>query len=174
MENGQIEQLPELPEYISKMTCAQIGNKLYSFFGVIKDNKEKQSPLLCLDLDSDNAEWEEIKFENNADFKTLEGMSVINLNDKELLIIGGIIDDKEPNDKLMYFNFENKKLIKLDKSLPEAEDKKFIFTQNTQFNLFIDGDIILYANIDNNNQVHIIDNELHYDLYLTPGEPNEK
>ena len=174
LENGQIEQLPELPEYISKMTCAQIGNKLYSFFGVIKDNKEKQSPLLCLDLDSDNAEWEEIKFENNADFKTLEGMSVINLNDKELLIIGGIIDDKEPNDKLMYFNFENKKLIKLDKSLPEAEDKKFIFTQNTQFNLFIDGDIILYANIDNNNQVHIIDNELHYDLYLTPGEPNEK
>ena len=70
----------------------------------------------------------------------------------------------------MYFNLENKKLLKLDKSLPESENKKFVFTENTQFNIFINGDIILYANIDNNNQIHIIDNELHYDLYLTPSE----
>ena len=168
LENGKIEQLPELPEFISKMSCVQIGNKIYSFFGIVNDNKEKESPLLCLDLDSNK--WEEIKYENNADFKILNGMSIINLNDNELLIIGGIIDDKYPNDKLMYLNLEDKKLFKLNKSLPESEDKTFIFTKNTQFNLFIDGDIILYANIDNNNQVHIIDNELHYDLYLTPTE----
>ena len=168
LENGKIEQLPELPEFISKMSCVQIGNKIYSFFGIVNDNKEKESPLLCLDID--NNKWEEIKYENNTDFKVLIGMSIINLNDKELLIIGGIIDDKYPNDKLMYLNLEDKKVLKLNKSLPESEDKTFIFTQNTQFNLFIDGDIILYANIDNNNQVHIIDNELHYDLYLTPTE----
>ena len=169
IENGKLEQLSELPEFISKMTCIQIGNKIYSFFGIIKDKKECQSPLLCLDLEN-NGPWEEIKFENNAEFKTLHGMSCTNLNDNELLIIGGIIDDKYPNDKLMYFNLENKNLMKLDKNLPESEDNNYIFTQNTQFNLFLDGDIILYANIDNNNQVHIIDNELHYDLYLTPTE----
>ena len=168
-EKTSIEQLPELPEFISKMTCLQIGNKIYSFFGIIKDKKDKPSPILCLDLEN-NGPWEEIKFENNADFKILYGMSYINLNDNELLIIGGIKDDECPNDTLMYFNLENKKLLKLDKSLPESGDKKYLFTQNTQFNLFLNGDIILYSNIDNKNQVHIIDNELHYDLYLTPSE----
>ena len=36
------------------------------------------------------------------------------------------------------------------------------------FNLFVNGEIISFANIDNNNQVHVLDNELCYDLYLTP------
>ena len=169
IENGKLEQLPELPEFISKMTCIQIGNKIYSLFGIIKDKKEIESPLLCLDLDNSD-KWEEIKFENDAGFKNIYGMSCTNFNDNELLIIGGIIDDKYPNDKLMYYNFEKRKLIKLDNSLPESEDKNYIFTQNNQFNFFLDGDIILYANIDNNNQIHIIDNELHYDLYLTPPQ----
>ena len=173
IENGKLEQLPELPEFISKMTCIQIGNKIYSLFGIIKDKKDSQSPLLCLDLDN-NDKWEEIKFENDAEFKIIYGMSCTNFNDNELLIIGGIIDDKYPNDKLMYYNFEKRKLIKLDNSLPESEDKNYIFTQNNQFNFFLDGDIILYANIDNNNQIHIIDNELHYDLYLTPPQINNK
>jgi hypothetical protein len=170
-EDGKLEELPELPDFISKMTCIQIGNKIYSFFGIAKEGKENdKSPILCLDLDNMDKKWEYIKYEKEADFKILSGMSCTNLNDNELLIIGGIFDDEIPNDKLMYFNLENKKLLKLDKSLPESENKKFVFTENTQFNIFINGDIILYANIDNNNQIHIIDNELHYDLYLTPSE----
>ena len=36
------------------------------------------------------------------------------------------------------------------------------------FNLFVNGEIISFANIDNNNQVHVLDNYLCYDLYLTP------
>ena len=126
--------------------------------------------VYCLDLDNKDGKWEYINFENKAEFKILSGMSCINLNDNELLIIGGITDNNTPNDKLLYFNLDKKELLKLDKSLPESEDKKFIFTQNTQFNLFINGDSILYANIDNKNQVHIIDNDLHYDLYLNPSE----
>ena len=170
-EDGKLEELPELPDFISKMTCIQIGNKIYSFFGIAKEGKENdKSPILCLDLDNMDKKWEYIKYEKEADFNILSGMSCTNLNDNELLIIGGIFDDEIPNDKLMYFNLENKKLLKLDKSLPESENKKFVFTENTQFNIFINGDIILYANIDNNNQIHIIDNELHYDLYLTPSE----
>ena len=170
-EDGKLEELPELPDFISKMTCIQIGNKIYSFFGIAKEGKENdKSPILCLDLDNMDKKWEYIKYEKEADFNILSGMSCTNLNDNELLIIGGIFDNEIPNDKLMYFNLENKKLLKLDKSLPESENKKFVFTENTQFNIFINGDIILYANIDNNNQIHIIDNELHYDLYLTPSE----
>ena len=170
-ETGKHELLKELPDYISNMSCIEIGNKLYSFFGIAKEGKEnRKSPVLCLDLEKENGEWEYIDFKNEADFQILSGMSCINLNDNELLIIGGIIDNNVPNDKLMYFNLENKKLLKLDKSLPESENKKYVFTQNNQFNIFLDDNMILYSNIDNNNQVHIIDNELHYDLYLAPSE----
>ena len=170
-ETGKHELLKELPDYISNMSCIEIGNKLYSFFGIAKEGKEnRKSPVLCLDLEKENSEWEYIDFKNEAEFQILSGMSCINLNDNELLIIGGIIDNNVPNDKLMYFNLENKKLLKLDKSLPESENKKYVFTQNNQFNIFLDDNMILYSNIDNNNQVHIIDNELHYDLYLAPSE----
>ena len=170
-ETGKHELLKELPDYISDMSCIEIGNKIYSFFGIAKEGKEnRKSPILCLDLEKENGEWEYIDFKNEADFQILSGMSCINLNDNELLIIGGIIDNNIPNDKLMYFNLENKKLLKLDKSLPESENKNYVFTQNNQFNIFLDDNMILYSNIDNNNQVHIIDNELHYDLYLAPSE----
>jgi len=169
-EDGELEELPELPDFISKMTCIQIGNKIYSLFGIAKEGKENdKSPILCLDLENKDKKWEYIKFEKEKDFKILSGMSCANLNDNDLFIIGGIFDEEIPNDKLLYFNLENKKL-KLYKSLPESENKKYVFTQNSQFNIFIDGDNVLYANIDNNNQIHIIDNKLHYELYLTPSE----
>ena len=166
-ESRELEQLPELPTHRSKITCNQIGNKIYCFFGNSKENPNK-SVVDYLDLDNVEEGWVEIDFENQAEFDVIAGMSCINLNDNELLIIGGLINNNIPNEKLLYFNIETKKLMKLDKNLPDSDDKVYLFTQNTMFNLFINGDIISFANIDNNNQVHILDNELCYDLYLTP------
>ena len=166
-ESRELEQLPELPTHRSKITCNQIGNKIYCFFGNSKENPNK-SVVDYLDLDNVEEGWVEIDFENQAEFDVIAGMSCINLNDNELLIIGGLINNNIPNEKLLYFNIETKKLMKLDKNLPDSEDKVYLFTQNTMFNLFVNGEIISFANIDNNNQVHILDNELCYDLYLTP------
>ena len=166
-ESGKLEQLPELPTHRSKITCNQIGNKIYCFFGISKE-KPNQSLVEFLDLENIEEGWKEVEFENNVEFNVISGMSCINLNDNELLIIGGLINDEVPNEQLLYFNIENKKLIKLDKNLPDSEEKVYLFTQNTMFNLFVNGDIISFANIDNNNQVHILDNDLCYDLYLTP------
>ena len=95
-------------------------------------------------------------------------MSCVNLNDSELFIIGGLINDEIPNEKLLYFNTEQNELFELNKELPDSEDKNYLFTKNTMFNVFLNGKIISYTNIDDNNQVHILDNELKYDLYLTP------
>jgi hypothetical protein len=170
--SGKLDQLPELPYHCSKITCSQIENKIYCFFGNCKEMPNK-SLIEYLDLDNTKEGWKEIEFENEANFDVISGMSCINLNDNELLIIGGILNNKEPNEKLLYFNIENKKLIKLDKNLPDSEDKMYLFTQNTMFNLFVNGEIIAFANIDNNNQVHILDNDLCYDLYLTPKEENK-
>ena len=166
-ETGKLEQLPEMSTYRSKISCNQIGNKIYCFLGISKENPNK-SIVEFLDLDNTEEGWKEIDFINDAGCDIISGMSCINLNDNDLLIIGGLLNDKIPNEALLYFNIEEKKLKKIEKNLPDSDDKVYIFTQNTMFNLFVNGEIISFANIDNNNHVHIIDNNLCYDLYLTP------
>jgi hypothetical protein len=166
-ENGKLEQLPQLSSYRSKITCNQIGSKIYCFFGITKENNNK-SIVEYLDLGDIEQGWKEFKFNNSAEFNVISGMSCINLNDNELFIIGGLLDNGIPNEKLLYFNIENQSLMKIDKNLPDSENKVYLFTQNTMFNLFVNGDIITFANIDDNNQVHMLDNDLCYDLYLIP------
>jgi len=166
-ETGKMEQLPEISTCRSKISCNQINNKLYCFFGISKENLNK-SIVEYLDLDNIEEGWIEVDFKNNTNYSIISGMSCINLNDNELLIIGGLLNDKIPNETLLYFNIEDKVLNKIEKNLPDSEDKVYIFTQNTMFNLFVNGEIISFANIDNNNNVHILDNDLCYDLYLTP------
>ena len=166
-ETGKLEQLPEMSTCRSKISCNQIGNKLYCFFGISKEMPNK-SIVECLDLDNIKEGWIEVDFKNNTNYDIISGMSCINLNDNELLVIGGLLNDKIPNETLLYFNIEDKVLNKIEKNLPDSEDKVYIFTQNTMFNLFVNGEIISFANIDNNNNVHILDNDLCYDLYLTP------
>ena len=166
-ETGKLEQLPEISTCRSKISCNQINNKLYCFFGISKENLNK-SIVEYLDLDNIEEGWIEVDFKNNTNYSIISGMSCINLNDNELLIIGGLLNDKIPNETLLYFNIEDKVLNKIEKNLPDSEDKVYIFTQNTMFNLFVNGEIISFANIDNNNNVHILDNDLCYDLYLTP------
>ena len=168
LETGQLDQLPELSTHRSKIACNQIGNIIYCFFGISKE-KPNKSIVEYLDLDNIEEGWKEIDFENSANFNTISGMSCINLKDNnELLIIGGLLNDKIPNEKLLYFNIENKKLMELDKNLPDSDNKEYLFTQNTMFNMFVNGENTSFGNIDNNNQVHILDDELNYDLYLTP------
>ena len=136
-------------------------------FGISKQ-KPNKSIVEYLDLDNIKEGWIDVNFKNNTNYNVISGMSCINLNDNELLIIGGLLNDKIPNETLLYFNIEDKVLNKIEKNLPDSEDNVYIFTQNTMFNFFVNGEIISFANIDNNNNVHILDNDLCYDLYLTP------
>ena len=166
-ENGNMEQLPELSTHRSKMTCCQVVNKIYCFLG-ISEERPNDSIVEYLDFDNLFQGWVEVQFENQTSFTVLTGMSCVNLNDSELFIIGGLINDEVPNEKLLYFNTEQNELFELNKDLPDSEDKHYLFTKNTMFNLFLNGSVISFTNIDDNNQVHILDNELKYDLYLTP------
>ena len=166
-EDGTMKQLPPLSTHRSKMTCCQVGEKIYCFLGLSKE-RPNESIVEFLDLNNLSEGWTEVKFENQTSFDVLTGMSCVNLNDNELFIIGGLVDDKTPNEKLLYFNTEQNELFELNKDLPDSEDKNYLFTKNSMFNVFLNGKIISYTNIDDNNQVHILDNELKYDLYLTP------
>jgi myosin heavy subunit len=166
-EDGTMKQLPPLSTHRSKMTCCQVGEKIYCFLGLCEE-RPNESIIEFLDLNNLNEGWTEVKYSNQSTFKVLTGMSCVNLNDSELFIIGGLINDEIPNEKLLYFNTEQNELFELNKELPDSEDKNYLFTKNTMFNVFLNGKIISYTNIDDNNQVHILDNELKYDLYLTP------
>ena len=166
-DSGKIEDLPELSTHRSKMTCCQVNTKIYCLFGISEEKPDK-SLIEYLDLDNLNQGWIDINYNNNAFFKILTYMSCVNLNDSELLIIGGKINDNISNEKIIYYNAQSNELYDLDKDLPESDNKTYLFSQNNMFNLFLNGKIISFINIDDYNQVHIIDNELKYDLYLSP------
>ena len=76
-------------------------------------------------------------------------MSCVNLNEPELLIIGGKINDNISNEKLIYYNVQSKELYELDKDLPESENKNYLFSQNNMFNLFLNGKVISFINFFN-------------------------
>ena len=166
-EDGTMKQLPPLSTHRSKMTCCQVGDKIYCFLGLCEE-RPNESIVEFLDLNNLNKGWTEVKYDNQTSFNVLTGMSCVNLNDSELFIIGGLVNDEIPNEKLLYFNTEQNELFELNKDLPESDDKNYLFTKNTMFNVFLNGNIITYTNIDDNNQVHILDNDLKYDLYLSP------
>ena len=167
-ESGKIEDLPELSTHRSDISCCQVNNRIYCLFGNSEERFD-DSLIEYLDLDNIDKGWVEINYINNTSFKKITCMSCVNLNDTELLIIGGKINDNIPNEKLIYYNIQSKELCELDKDLPESDNKIYLFTKNIMFNLFLDGKIITFINIDDNNQIHIIDNELKYNLYLAPN-----
>ena len=168
LNQKKIEDLPELSTYRSKMTCCQINNKIYCLFGINEKNLN-DSKIEYLDLDDLNNGWIEINYINNTSFTILTCMSCVNLNNAEMLIIGGMKNDNIANEKLIYYNIESKELYELDKDLPESDNKIYLFTKNNMFNLFLNGNTISFINIYDNKQIHIIDNELKYDLYLAPN-----
>ena len=166
-EDGFMTQLPPLSTHRSKMTCCQVGEKIYCFLG-LSEERPNESLIEFLDMKNINKGWKEVQYDNQTSFNVLTSMSCVNLNDSELFIIGGLVNDELPNEKLLYFNTEQNELFELNKDLPDSDDKNYLFTKNTMFNVFLNGEIISYTNIDDNNQVHVLDNDLKYDLYLTP------
>ena len=128
-ETGKLEQLPEMSTCRSKISCNQIGNKLYCFFGISKEMPNK-SIVECLDLENIKEGWIEVDFKNNTNYDIISGMSCINLNDNELLVIGGLLNDKIPNETLLYFNIEDKVLNKIEKRVWNQEIQVGWFIQN--------------------------------------------
>ena len=166
-EKGIMEELPEMKTHRYKMSCCQVENKIYCFLGLSLERKN-DSLIEYLDMDNINKGWVEIKYINKTSFNILSYMSCVNLNESELLIIGGLVEDNIPNQKLLYYNIRKNEFIELNKDLPESDAKKYLFSQNIMFNLFIKENLISFTNIDDNNQVHILDNDLKYDLFLPP------
>ena len=166
-EKQSLEQLPQLNYHLSEIGCCQLDSRIYCFFGLCEE-RPNENIIQYLDLENLDEKWVDVIYEKKTSFDYISKMSIVNLNNNELLIIGGVVNGNVPNEKLLYYNVESSQLIELDKDLPDSEYKNYSFSSNNIFNTFLNDELISYANIDDNDQVHIIDNELKYDLYLTP------
>ena len=69
--------------------------------------------------------------------------------------------------KEIYINLVKNNILMLEKTIPKKYDlNEFTFKKNSIFNIYIDDvNNMIYVNIDDNDVVHIIDNELNYDLF---------
>ena len=164
-ETQVIDELPSLNSTRGEASCCLVNDVVYVFFGYSPEKKKCLDSVEYLDMKNVEEGWKLIEL-NEKQFE-LKGVSVARLGAREMIIVGGENGKGEANKNMIYFNADEKKMTKLEKTLPEGDKKKeYLFKKNSMFNFFAEGDTICYANIDDDNCVHVIDNNLKYELFV--------
>ena len=164
-ETQVIDELPSLNATRGEASCCLVNDVVYVFFGYSPEKKKCLDSVEYLDMKNVEEGWKLIEL-NEKQFE-LKGVSVARLGAREMIIVGGENGKGEANKNMIYFNVDEKKMTKLEKTLPEGDKKKeYLFKKNSMFNFFAEGDTICYANIDDDNCVHVIDNNLKYELFV--------
>ena len=164
-ETQVIDELPSLNATRGEASCCLVNDVVYVFFGYSPEKKKCLDSVEYLDMKNMEEGWKLIEL-NEKQFE-LKGVSVARLGAREMIIVGGENGKGEANKNMIYFNVDEKKMTKLEKTLPEGDKKKeYLFKKNSMFNFFAEGDTICYANIDDDNCVHVIDNNLKYELFV--------
>ena len=164
-ETQVIDELPSLNATRGEASCCLVNDVVYVFFGYSPEKKKCLDSVEYLDMKNMEEGWKLIEL-NEKQFE-LKGVSVARLGAREMIIVGGENGKGEANKNMIYFNVDEKKMTKLEKTLPEGNKKKeYLFKKNSMFNFFAEGDTICYANIDDDNCVHVIDNNLKYELFV--------
>ena len=164
-ETPVIDELPSLNATRGEASCCLVNDVVYVFFGYSPEKKKCLDSVEYLDMKNVEEGWKLIEL-NEKQFE-LKGVSVARLGAREMIIVGGENGKGEANKNMIYFNVDEKKMTKLEKTLPEGDKKKeYLFKKNSMFNFFAEGDTICYANIDDDNCVHVIDNNLKYELFV--------
>ena len=164
-ETQVIDELPSLNATRGEASCCLVNDIVYVFFGYSPEKKKCLDSVEYLDMKNVEEGWKLIEL-NEKQYE-LKGVSVARLGAREMIIVGGENGKGEANKNMIYFNVDEKKMTKLEKTLPEGDKKKeYLFKKNSMFNFFAEGDTICYANIDDDNCVHVIDNNLKYELFV--------
>lgn len=164
-ETQVIDELPSLNATRGEASCCLVNDVVYVFFGYSPEKKKCLDSVEYLDMKNVEEGWKLIEL-NEKQFE-LKGVSVARLGAREMIIVGGENGKGEANKNMIYFNVDEKKMTKLEKTLPEGDKKKeYLFKKNSMFNFFAEGDTICYANIDDDNCVHVIDNNLKYEMFV--------
>ena len=162
IENGQIQQLSNLLTKRVNSAYAFIDDKIFAFFG--RNNNQ----IEYLDM-KNKSKWELIKF-NNKDNKlsNYEGLAAIPINNKEILIVGNMINNKAMRFK---FNYNKSKIDYCEMGI-KYDNSKYTFDKDKYFNNFInfekfgkDGNYLnQFVGIDSLGNIHYINNDLTYSV----------
>ena len=161
-ENRKINNYPELNIERANATYSLINNKFYALFG------------FCCPMNSYTQNIEYINFQNMDSWKIISlnsNFDIINLNihcisnlqingKNSIIIFGGIKNEGEIIfDSFLIFDADNNLITKI--LVKNNQNYGCIFTKNTNF-IPLDNNYLL---IDDNNNVHIIDQNLHFSLF---------
>ena len=167
-ESGTLENLPDLNYARENSTIFLINSKIFVLFGAIENNINIDNIIECY-IEEEKI-WKILNLDGNEKIKNLNNCGTVNLNDKEIIILGGCDNEGNFNDKFIYINLIKNNIIMLDKTIPKniKNLNEFTFKKNSIFNIYIDdaSNNMFYVNIDDNDIVHIIDTELNYDLFI--------
>ena len=164
-KSGKLENLPDLNYARENSSIFLINSKIFVLFGAIENNINNNNIIECY-FDEEKI-WKILNLDGNEKIRNLNNCGTVNLNDKEILILGGVDNEGNFNDKYIYINLVKNNILMLEKTIPKKYDlNEFTFKKNSIFNIYIDDvNNMIYVNIDDNDVVHIIDNELNYDLF---------
>jgi hypothetical protein len=161
-ENGKINNYPELNIERANATYSLINNKLYALFG------------FCCPMNSYTQNIEYINFQNMDSWKIISlnsNFDIINLNihcisnlqingKNSIIIFGGIKNEGEIIfDSFLIFDADNNLITKI--LVKNNQNYGCIFTKNTNF-IPLDNNYLL---IDDNNNVHFVDQNLQFSLF---------
>lgn len=162
-ETTKVEELPPLSTARGEASCCLIKEVAYVFFGYSPEKKKCLSSIEYLDMNNLNAGWKLINL-GQPEFE-LKGISTFRLGEHEIFIVGGENIKGIPNDNMLYFSAEDKTIKTFDKKSQGEEKLPYLFKKNSMFNFFSDGELLYFSNFDDNNCVHVIDNNLKYNIY---------
>lgn len=169
-EKTELFFLPSLIQRRAKSSCCFINLVLYVFFGFDEQLKQPISTIEYLNMNTLNktSKWEIMNLKSNDGIiYAFVGHSILNFNDKQVLILGGMNQKNKPNDNLVFIDLNKQVIGELNHQL-EQELKKgdCIFSSHSMFRVFLKEEEVCFVNIDDNHNIHIMDSNLKYDFIL--------
>ncbi len=138
-----------------------INGFLYAFFGMNNTTKINNNTIERLNVIK-NDSWELINFNNTFSVpQTLNGFGILNLNDRELLLMGGS-DGKNCISSIYTYNLNNNTIKTFNENLPRIKSfMMYAFNKEPQFTKINCYDVNetklpTHVNIDCLNRLHLV------------------
>ena len=161
LESEKIDTLPDFKfkERIG-FWVSLIKNKIYIGNGFDSKNKKSLNNIEFIDVENLEEGWKIFMedFDVNLKFS-----GSLNINNSDILVVGGLNFEEKKNENIYYLNLEKKSFIETEKELPNKNtcnkfEKSSMFLQS-----FYNG-ILSFINIDDDGNIHMIDNDLKYNI----------
>ncbi len=170
IEKKTIENLPDL-NYARMQSAINIidKRKIFIFFGIENNNENNnKNSIEYLNLDEIKNGWKIINLNYKENLSELKGCSGINLGNNEIVILGGNNNGKNTN-KMFNINLNNNKISLVNESIPISNNKKndfYTFNKFSMFKKYVINENVYYINFDDENEVHLVNDELKNNIFI--------